>query len=106
MRLTKEEFCTAVEHYEEMNKQEEDIVNALGVNFEWKPDEWIASYYDLLTELCDLDNNDIYGNDLDYYCFELNFGHSWRPGMITDENGNDIPCRNAEDLWNMIMKEK
>lgn len=102
MRLTKEEFCTAVDHYEEMCAQEDTIVNALGGDFEWKPSEWIGSYYSLLTQMCDLDETLEYGTDLDYYCYELDFGRKWKPGMITID-GKDIPCRNAEELWNMIM---
>ena len=107
MRLTKEEFCTAVDKFEQMCKEEQDLLTALDTGPEWKPGLWIITYYDFLNDMCDFnpEHETIeYGNDLDYYCFELDFGHKWKPGMITIDD-EDIPCRNAEELWNLITRE-
>lgn len=107
MRLTKEEFCTAVDKFEQMCKEEHDLLTALGTGPEWKPALWISTYYDFLNDMCDFnpEHETIeYGNDLDYYCFELDFGHKWEPGMITIDD-EDIPCRNAEELWNLITRK-
>lgn len=103
MKLTKEQFCSAVDAYQKMNDEELIISNSLGIT-EWLPQNWLDNYYSLLTELCefkDEDYDNCYGTDLDYYCFELDFGRNWSPGMVTID-GKDIPLRNAEDLWNYI----
>ena len=106
MRLTKEEFCIAVDKFEQMCKEEHDLLRALDIGAEWKPGLWISAYYDFLSDMCDFapeQETAEYGNDLDYYCFELDFGHKWKPDMIKID-GEDIPCRNAEELWNLIMR--
>ena len=38
-----------------------------------------------------------------YWMWELNFGENWKPGTIT-ENGNDIPLKTIDDLWNLLTK--
>lgn len=100
MRFTKEEFCTAVDNFQEMSDNYLKIVRALDIA-EWEPTNWLDAYYNLLIEMCDFEE-DGFTNDLDYYCCYLDFGRKWKPGMIT-KDGKDIPCRNAEELWNMIM---
>ena len=107
MRLTKEEFCTAVDKFEQMYKEEHNLLKALDISPEWRPGQWISTYYDFLNDMCDFtpeQETAKYGNDLDYYCFELDFGHKWKPGMIIID-GEDIPCRDAEELWNLITME-
>ena len=44
---------------------------------------------------------DGYGDDLDYFLYELDCGKKWKSGTITID-GKDIKLRNAEDLWEMI----
>ena len=96
MRLTKEEFCRYVNLYELMCKQESAICDSLNIDLEWIPSEWIGRYYELLSAMCGSKSN-----DLDYYCYDLNFGKAWTPGSITID-GKDVPCRNAEELWDLI----
>lgn len=38
-----------------------------------------------------------------YWMWELNFGENWKPGTVT-ENGNDIPLKTIDDLWNLLTK--
>lgn len=104
MRLTKEEFCAAVDEFQQMSDNDVQIINALNI-VEWEPTNWLDTYYNLLVKMCDFEEDDYtvkYGTDLDYYCYILDFGRKWKPGMIT-KDGKDIPCRNSEELWNMIM---
>ena len=72
MRLTKEEFIKAVNTFEEMMEEEDKIYLAMQQSPEWIPGTWISAFYDLLIDVCDL--ADVKYNDLDYYCYELNFG--------------------------------
>ena len=84
MRLSKEEFIEYVNKYESMMKDEHDLINILNVNPEWKPSEWLNNYYDLLSRLCELPENPIYGTDLDWYCYETEFGKNKDFRVITD----------------------
>lgn len=104
MRLTKEEFCKYVNKFEEMMKEESDLLEALRANPEWKPGSWISAYYNLLINMCDLEDRNPIGNDLSYYCFELDFGRKWVPETITVD-GVDIPCSNLDELWELINME-
>ena len=103
MRLTKDEFCAAVDKYEQMCKEELEILKILDCSPDWKLSNWLGEYYNLLLTMCDLsDSATDCGSDLSYYCYELNFGKDWKPGAITVD-GKDFPCRNSEELWNLIM---
>lgn len=104
MKLTKEQFIKKVNTYQRMCEEEHEIINALNCNPEWKPSSWLDEYYRLLSEMCELPENKLYGTDLDYYCYDLAFGKKWEPGMIKIDE-KDIPCRNAEELWDLIMLE-
>lgn len=44
------------------------------------------------------DKNDWIG----YFCYELDFGKNWAPGMITDINGKDISLATVDDLWDLL----
>ena len=37
--------------------------------------------------------------NIDYFIYELDYGRKYEPGMITDENGNDIDFSSAEKLY-------
>lgn len=104
MRLTKEEFCSAVDLLKEMTIQNRRIAWMLGIFDKWTLDSWINNYYQLLRKMCDFDETADCEDDLSYYCFKLDFGRRWTPGTITID-GVDIPCRNAEELWNLITGE-
>ena len=40
---------------------------------------------------------------ISYWMWELNFGENWKPGTVT-ENGNDVPLKTIDDLWNLLTK--
>lgn len=103
MRFTKEEFCTAIDNLEEMCRQERKIFDTLQLSGEWVLDEWISNYYELIRDMCDIEEDNSL-DDLSYYCGELDFGKKWRPGCITMD-GEDIPCRNAEELWELMNRD-
>ncbi len=74
MQLDKRQFCIAVSTYRDMLEEAEAIQNALDIGDEWKPREWINNYYELLSDICDLEVDVNYGTDLDWFCYETNFG--------------------------------
>lgn len=74
MKLDKAQFCTAVKTYKVMLEEQDELLDALNANIEWKPGEWINNYYDLLSDLCELDEDPYISTDLDWFCFETDFG--------------------------------
>ena len=40
--------------------------------------------------------------DIEYFCFELDFGRKWKHGMCTDRDGNDVCLATAADLYDAI----
>ena len=45
-------------------------------------------------------------NDIEYFCFCLDFGESWESGMVTDGNGNDIDLSTAEKLYDFLVNNQ
>lgn len=41
---------------------------------------------------------------ISYYCWELDFGREWEPGMITAKNGDDIKLETPDDLYDLLME--
>ena len=105
MRFTKDEFIEAIETLKEMIEKENKICEVFECGFEWVGDKWISEYYHLISKMCELEEDPLFGTDLDYFCWELDFGRKWEEGIIKDEDGNDIRLKTSEDLWNYIMGE-
>lgn len=38
-----------------------------------------------------------------YYCWELDMGKNWKPGMITSKDGKDIPLGTVRDLYELLI---
>lgn len=53
--------------------------------------------------LKDAYSDDIVGNDVSYFCYELEFGEKWAPGCMT-ENGEDVEMRTIDDLYAVCEK--
>lgn len=60
---------------------------------------------DLLEIMFDCYSSAGYG-DISYFCYELDFGKKWKPGMVTDQDkdGNeiDVDFSSAEKLWEYL----
>lgn len=59
---------------------DDDIVKLLEIIMEDKENDWIG-----------------------YFCWELNFGRRYKPGMITDGD-KDIPLATTRDLYNLLLE--
>jgi hypothetical protein len=58
---------------------------------------------DALLQLLEYECGDTEGN-IAYFCYDLEYGRLWEPGMITDENGEDIKLATVDDLWELLNK--
>lgn len=106
MKLDKRQFCIAVETYKEMMDEEEDIVQALDIGPEWKGAEWLQNYYDLLSDLCELEEDPYIGTDLDWFCYETNFGRRKDMCKVYDhETGRTWTIETPDILYDFITRE-
>lgn len=95
MKLTKAQFCKYVNTYEKMIKESDRLAAEFGVEGICKFDEWIANYYQMLTDMCELYENPSFGTDLDWFCFEADFGKN--------EEMNKVYIGNRE--WPWVIKD-
>lgn len=102
MRLTKEEFVEAVNKYKQMLEQEHKIIEVIGSYPEWVPGTWIDAYYNLLSEMCELEDNDIYGTDLDWFCWDTQFGTNEKFTKVYD-GVTEWNITSPEILYDFIM---
>lgn len=105
MRLTKEEFVKAVNKYEKMLAEECEIIDVMDMCPEWKPGTWVNEYYNLLSDMCELEENDIYGTDLDWFCFETKFGTDEDFTKVYDDV-TEWNITSPEILYDFIMYKK
>lgn len=104
VEITKERFCALVDdienYYRFLEKLEEvsqiDFTNSSFYSFSNQVSDFLVDLFFLRSP------NPHWINDIDYYMYELDFGKKWKPGCITIDD-KDIPLRNSEDLWNVLM---
>jgi len=106
MRLTKEEFCMFINRYAELCKQEDNIVEVLNCNPEWFGNEWLNSYYQLLSTMCDLkDTNPIFGTPLDWWVYDTEFwqNEDYNHVIINEEKRQ---INSPELLYDLLLEEE
>ena len=57
--------------------------------------------FSVLQEVFKDEENDWIG----YYIYELDFGEKWHEGKVTDKDGIDIPLKNAESLYDILIEK-
>ena len=106
MKLSKRQFCIAVETYQSMLEEEHQMIEALDISPEWKGADWIANYYDLLTDLCEMEVDPYVGTDLDWFCFETDFGRKKGHCKVYDKHTDKTwTIDSPEILYDFITRE-
>ena len=75
----------------------EDKAYQLGINLVETPND----PYDWVMRLFD----EIYPHsvgDVEYFCWELNFGEYFTPGCVVDEDGRECDFSSVEALWTYL----
>ena len=101
MKLSKLQFCNAVNTFREMLEQDNKYRNLLHINPDWAPSEWIDNYYTFLSDLCGLETDIYVGNTFDWFCFETNFGQ--KDNKIFDGN-KTWRIESPEILYDYLME--
>ena len=107
MKLNKRQFCIAVDTFKTMLEEERQIIDVLDIGPEWKGGDWIQNYYELLTDLCEFEEDPIYGNDLNWFCFDTDFGRKEDYCKVFDnETGRTWTIRDPEILYDFITRDE
>ena len=95
-----------METYQTMLEDETQLLQALDSSPEWVGAHWIESYYELLSEMCELEEDDYGDTDLDWFCSETNFGKNVDYRKMYDMNtGRTWDIKSPEVLYDFIMRE-
>ena len=107
MKLSKHQFCVAVRTYQSMLEEDNELIDVLNTTPEWKPSEWVNNYYELLTDLCELEVDEYIGTDLDWFCFETDFGKREDLYKIYDKKTGRTWCiESPEILYDYITRDE
>lgn len=100
MVITKEEFCKIIRRLQKNCDRQTEIDDVFDtiINFEDVSDVVI----NLLEKIMGIKADDIWGSDISYFCYELDFGRAWTPDSITDTDGNSIDISTAEKLYDYL----
>lgn len=106
MNLSKEDFVDAINDVETVFKYQEGLNNYFRKNnvegYIFQPDCSSTVLRLLHLILGDSDKD----KWIEYFCFELDFGKKWEPGMITEKDGTDIILKTPEDLYELLERNK
>ena len=104
--MTKQQFCDAIETYQSMMEQYDEVAEVLNIGPETIFDSWIDNYYILIQNLCELEENEIYGTDLDWFVFETDYGRREDMNKIYLDDGRVWTINSPEILYDFITREE
>lgn len=97
-KITKEDFIGyigAIQKVVEFSDKFNDVIHEYAEDgYVFFPD-CTQPLIDLLEKVMDA------GDDISYFCWELEFGKEWEPGMV-EVDGKDVKLQTIEDLWEFI----
>ena len=105
INIDKLKFVRIINQIEKMDKKIDEsskIIRKLSDN-EW--DVYFPTGEFLLNDFLNdiFDDNEV--DDIGYFIYELEFGSKWHEGMVLDKNGNDIPLKDASDLYDLLLSK-
>lgn len=112
--LTKKQFCKVFEDIHKLEKREEEFNEAfakIGGEYSYIYDDAISALVDLLSVAMEVKDNGIknefcFDNDIEYFCYELDFGRADYADRAIEANGIAIDLSSPEKLYDYIVSEK
>lgn len=108
MAISKEKFFEILDYLQEIDKFDNDLRQLLH-NSKRDTDFMDAGMFtdcqliDYVIYLLQNEFNDNQNGWISYWIYELDFGRTWKPGMITNSIGKDVKLQTKEDLYQFIM---
>lgn len=113
--ISKEEFCKYISILKKQDEKEDLITKAFRQVDEEADVAFISLYsseraaiLDLLNVVMDTEINPQIGSDIEYFCYDLDFGKVYESGKkdwIKDENDEIIDLSTAEKLYDYLVEE-
>ena len=105
INIDKLKFIRIINQIEKMDKKIDESSKIIRKLFDNEWDVYFPTGEFLLNDFL----NDIFDDeevdDIGYFIYELEFGSKWHEGMVLDKNGNDIPLKDASDLYNLLLSK-
>lgn len=108
--MNKEKFCEILERVERANKFAESVDNLCwNYSHDNKTDVnmfglGLGLDTDVVNLLAEIMQDE--GEDISYFCWEIDFGREYKPGIIKDKDGNDIDFSDAEHLYDYLERNR
>lgn len=109
MKISKEQFCDAINTYKEMYEEETKLLTTFDIAPEWICGKWINNYFNLLIELSSEspEEEERLSDFISWFCFETDFGSYDSMNGIYDKDGIIIcHIENAENLYDFLVGDK
>lgn len=102
MILTKTEFCKVMSEFKKAREAErrvDQIARDMGSDFLQIDLTYLGGpLTTVLDKMFDSDDHDV-----EYFCWELDFGDDYQPGDVKDRDGNEIDFSTAEKLYDYLV---
>lgn len=102
--INKEDFISAIEDFKLVNEYHAKLNNFFHKNnvdgYIFQPD-CTATVLRLLHVIFGEADKD---NWIEYFCFDLEYGKKWKPGLVGEKYNIDIKLETPEDLYNILCE--
>ena len=102
--ISKKKFIKYLNRLKALNQEIDEINKAYNNSKFFSLDISFYEYEELIIDMLEEVFQDKEGRWIDYFVYDLEFGTRWKKDMITDKNDKDIPLKNEEDLYNLLME--
>ena len=99
--LSKEKFIATInglKEYDNFEIELNDLIRKYGEGY-----MILSDVSSLLIKTLEKMYEDCDNGWISYFCWEIEFGGKYEPGMIKDYHGNEIKLQTPEDLYDILM---
>lgn len=102
--MKKKLFIESIEKLKEQSEHDRKCTNAFEIVF---PDDWITGYDNSFITNQIIKILQITFKDkskwVEYFIYDLNFGKDYKPGMVTEKDGENIELSTSENLYDLLI---
>ena len=109
--ISKEQFIKYLDYIKQAQEKEDKIDNFIReISIEGYCYILSDEIYHMIEMLCscmDIEycSDDTFGDDIQYFIYDLEWGKRWTPGCYTDSEGNDVDISTPEKLYDYLTKD-